>query len=191
MSAAAEPPTSPTPNAVRRWRAATWSPENMTEITVEASEGLRWVVYFSLAGDRFHIFFNPTTKAVSGETLFRNPPGNMRSDEEGFFHTRYLKASAKKNAPLIERLFAVIERDGLIAIARADLAATREQQRLERIEYGRNQVKADHGPKLYAALRELLRCPDILDHWAGPALALLNAVDAEAAKEVARIEAQG
>lgn len=94
-------------------------------------------------GFRFHVWFHTPTRSLRKDVVKKRPilyknPLTARPKEPGYFNTIYLNAEASSNAAVIEHVFEVINRDGLIAKAikkhEADEAARVERERLENID---------------------------------------------------------
>jgi hypothetical protein len=79
---------------------------------------------------RFHVWFDVETKEIHRDygtgklVIYKNSKANHK--EPGYFKTRYLDGDKPCNAALLQHVFDVIERDGLIA---KGIAVAEEKQR--------------------------------------------------------------
>jgi hypothetical protein len=121
----------------------------MTGIAVRV-HGTSFVASFHLDGALYFLWLREDGKTLDGGTLHKQTP---RAGHAALFTSAYCSPTAKANVPLVARLFETIERDGLIARARAEHAAKEareaEQQRLTDISWAKSQA----GDELYEVVR--------------------------------------
>lgn len=132
---------------------------DLENIEVRQHGATSFVAGFDMDGARFHLWIDGVTLQHTG-TLYKNPPLRVERGTPGHFEPKSLNPAAKAHAPVVAELFATIERDGLIAKARAaavaEKAAEAEQERLAEIA----ELKCSAGVELYASLFELVNSPN-------------------------------
>jgi hypothetical protein len=138
---------------------------------------------------RYHVWVNAQTKKMQAgdNKLYKNPLPGVH------FDTRYLKADLAKNAAMIEHMLLIAETNHLLDECDAKLREKQEiEDRKAEAEY-REELKKQAGPKLYDALKQMLKLvndlmPGVKD-IALPDYALLN--DAPLQAQAAIAEAEG
>ena len=110
-------------------------------------------------GARFHVWFDVGTKEILREygtnkkIIYKNPPHCIAHNSTGDFKTRYLDGDKTRNADTLRHVFAVIERDGLIAKGIAIAEEKERQRQAQSAEAERQERIRDAAPKLVEALR--------------------------------------
>lgn len=91
-------------------------------------------------------------KSQTGGTLYKNPPLNVERGQPGHYNPKYLDASVRKNAEMIEQAMTTVNRDGLVAKAiKAQDAA--DAARVEEIkQQARDRKIESAAPEMFKAL---------------------------------------
>lgn len=95
-------------------------------------------------GARFHVWFDIDTKELDSERkIYKNPPDGVDSKHPDYFRTRYLDGELPKNAEIIKRVLAEVDRRNLIAAALAVEEEKLRQRKAENDEHIRvEKIKA-------------------------------------------------
>lgn len=124
-------------------------------IHVDNINGRKYAIGWTIGAERFHIWARQAHSFSRPElegTIFKNPPLGLKRGQPGHFETRQLNPEHKTQAAILAEVLAAVERDGLVAKARAA-----ERDRLRR-EQRRNDLQHEIDAVEQKAL-ETLRDP--------------------------------
>lgn len=131
-------------------------------------EGTRASASWVVEPDRFHIWFDVEKNAIEPAILGGQPVIYKNPVESGRYRTRYLDASAQEHVETIREVFATIEREGLVAKAKAERDERERVRRAKVAAERREQRIKEAGLQLAEAVRALL--PWAQATWNGKAM---------------------
>jgi hypothetical protein len=107
-------------------------------------------------GNRYHVWFDRTTRTRRDDTLYKNPPLGTPYKGEGYFHTRQLDLNKKANISAYTEALMVANDHKLFDKAEETIAAARAAEQRENEEAARIRRVKDRGVELLGALEQMV-----------------------------------